>query len=144
MRNYEITRLVKSEDLNHHGTLYAGRSVEWLVEAGFIAAASEHGDPRDVLCVKVHGFTFKEPVPPGDIITFRARVVKTGNSSILVYVKATSEISDKAHLDGFLTFACVEPGTQKPKRHGIVLDEPENSEEQEIRQRAAKIAAANL
>ncbi|NTU75550.1 MAG: acyl-CoA thioesterase, partial [Anaerolineaceae bacterium] len=31
--------LVKSEDLNHHGTLYAGRTAEWFVESGFIAAA---------------------------------------------------------------------------------------------------------
>jgi len=142
MRNYEITRLIKSEDLNHHGTLYAGRSAQWLVEAGFIAAASEHGDPRDVLCVKVHGFTFKEPVPPGDIITFWSRVVKTGNSSILVYVKATSEISKKAHLDGFLTFACVDPVTLKQKRHHIVLDEPADREEREIRERAAKLSSS--
>ena len=29
--------LVRSEDLNHHGTLFAGRSSEWFIEAGFIA-----------------------------------------------------------------------------------------------------------
>ena len=34
-----IYHLVKSEDLNHHRTLFAGRGAEWLVEAGFIAAA---------------------------------------------------------------------------------------------------------
>ena len=36
---YSSMRLVKGEDLNHHGTLYAGRTAEWFVEAGFIAAA---------------------------------------------------------------------------------------------------------
>ena len=30
---------VKSEDLNHHGTLFAGRTAEWFVEAGLMAAA---------------------------------------------------------------------------------------------------------
>ena len=34
------SRLVKSEDLNHHGTLFAGRTAEWFVESGFIAATS--------------------------------------------------------------------------------------------------------
>ena len=34
-----IHHLVKGEDLNHHRTLFAGRGAEWLVEAGFIAAA---------------------------------------------------------------------------------------------------------
>ena len=37
---YHYDRLVKSEDLNHHGTLFAGRSAEWFVEAGFIAAGA--------------------------------------------------------------------------------------------------------
>jgi acyl-CoA hydrolase len=38
LREFPTFRLVKSEDLNHHGTLYAGRSAEWFVESGFIAA----------------------------------------------------------------------------------------------------------
>ena len=37
IRIYRTYHLVKSEDLNHHGTLYAGRNAEWFVEAGFIA-----------------------------------------------------------------------------------------------------------
>ena len=34
-------RLIKSEDLNHHGTLFAGRCAEWFVESGFIAVAAK-------------------------------------------------------------------------------------------------------
>ena len=33
MEIVKISRLVKSEDLNHHGTLFAGRGAEWFVEA---------------------------------------------------------------------------------------------------------------
>jgi hypothetical protein len=33
-------RLVKSEDLNHHGTLFAGRTAEWFVESGFLPVFS--------------------------------------------------------------------------------------------------------
>ncbi len=65
MKEYTISHLVKSEDLNHHGTLFAGRSAEWLVEAGFIAAAAEHRRPQDVVCVNIHGFIFKTPVGKG-------------------------------------------------------------------------------
>ena len=36
----DTSRLVKSEDLNHHGTLFAGRTAEWFVEAGFVSAAA--------------------------------------------------------------------------------------------------------
>lgn len=45
MKVFKISHLVKSEDLNHHGTLFAGRTAEWLVEAGFVTAAAEHGRP---------------------------------------------------------------------------------------------------
>ncbi|HML36540.1 MAG TPA: hotdog domain-containing protein [Bacillota bacterium] len=139
MKYYKISHLVKSEDLNHHGTLFAGRSAEWLVEAAFVAAASQHGRPQDVLCVNIHGFTFKKPVEKGDIITFKSKVAKVGNTSITVYVKAMSEIHGTTHVDGFLTFVCVETGTKRRLPHGIVLDEPWDDEEKEIRERAGKL-----
>src|SRR5665254_21309 len=41
MKEYNVSHLVKSEDLNHHGTLYAWRSAEWLVEGAFVAAAAD-------------------------------------------------------------------------------------------------------
>lgn len=139
MKNYQISHLVKSEDLNHHGTLFAGRSAEWLVEAAFVAAASQHGRPQDVLCVNIHGFTFTKPVQKGDIITFLSRVAKVGNTSITVYVKAVSEIHKTTHVDGFLTFVCVEPDTKRKRSHGMILDEPQDEEEIAIRERAEKL-----
>lgn len=62
-------RFVKSEDLNHHGTLFAGRTAEWFVESGFIAAASI-SDPKAVVCLKVHGMLFTKPVKPGEFSVF--------------------------------------------------------------------------
>ncbi len=79
MKVFKISHLVKSEDLNHHGTLFAGRTAEWLVEAGFVTAAAEHGRPQDVLCVNVHGFTFKRPVEKGDILTIYGTDRQDGN-----------------------------------------------------------------
>ena len=32
VKNYIIHRQIKSQDLNHHGTLFAGRAAEWFVE----------------------------------------------------------------------------------------------------------------
>lgn len=139
MRDYRMSHLVKSEDLNHHGTLYAGRTAEWLVEAAFIAAAAEHGRPQDVVCVNIHGFTFKKPVEKGGIISFVSKIAKVGNSSITVYVKSISEILKTVYVEGFLTFVCVEPDTKVKRAHGIVMDEPVDVEETEIRERASKL-----
>lgn len=33
-------RMVIQEDLNHHGTLFAGRAAEWFVATGFMARLS--------------------------------------------------------------------------------------------------------
>ncbi len=140
MKEYRISHLVKSEDLNHHGTLFAGRTAEWLVEAAFIAAAATHGRPQDILCVNVHGFTFKKPVQKGDILTIHSRIVKAGNTSLMVHVKALCEIDAGQNVEGFVTFVCVEPDTKKKRQHGIVLDEAENEEETLLREKALTVS----
>ena len=38
MKKIITHHFVKTEDLNHHGTLYAGRTAEWFVEVGLMAA----------------------------------------------------------------------------------------------------------
>ncbi len=139
MKEHIVSHLIKSEDLNHHGTLFAGRSAEWLVEAAFIAAAAEHRRPQDVLCVNIHGFIFKKPVQKGEILTLKSRIAKVGDTSITVYVKAESEIAGEKNVDGYLTFVCVEPDTKHKRAHSIVLDEPEDAEEAEIRNRIANL-----
>jgi acyl-CoA hydrolase len=139
MKYYQISHLIKSEDLNHHGTLFAGRSAEWLVESAFVAAASQHGRPQDIVCVNIHGFTFKKPVRKGDIITYFSKVAKVGTTSITVYVKVMSEIHKTIHVDGFLTFVCVDPETEGKRPHGIVMDEPADEEEKEIRDKVNQL-----
>lgn len=139
MKYYQISHLIKSEDLNHHGTLFAGRSAEWLVESAFVAAASQHGRPQDIVCVNIHGFTFKKPVRKGDIITYFSKVAKVGTTSITVFVKVMSEIHKTTHVDGFLTFVCVDPETEGKRPHGIVIDDPADEEEIEIRERANRL-----
>lgn len=139
MKEYRISHLVKSEDLNHHGTLFAGRASEWLVEAGFITASAEHGRPQDVLCVNIHGFTFRRPVQKGDIVTIMGRIVKTGTTSLMVHVRAVCEIEGVQNVEGFITFVCVEPDTRKKRVHGIVLDETDDPYELELRERALDV-----
>ena len=67
-------RLIKSEDLNHHGSLYAGRSAEWFIESGFISA-TDYVRPEHLVCLKVHGIHFYRPARIGDVICFESKVV---------------------------------------------------------------------
>lgn len=117
-RTYTNYRLVKNEDLNHHGTLYAGRSAEWFVEAGFIAAASLTR-PENIVCVKIHGMVFTRPVLVGEIIAFESKIILAGRSSMHAYVGMLAK--GDLVMDGFITFVNVDHNA-KALPHGIVID----------------------
>jgi len=120
LKTHSICRLVKSEDLNHHGTLFAGKTAMWLVEAGFIAAASlTH--PENIVCINVHGMLFKKPVKSGQIIRLESKVVLASRTRLVSYVKVLDNISNQLCLDGFLSFVHVDL-QGKPLPHGIVLE----------------------
>jgi len=123
--------LVKNEDLNHHGTLYAGRTAEWFVESGFIAAASL-SDPAHTVCLQIHGMVFKRPVQRGDIACFTSRVIYTGTSKLVTHIEMSAD--DKVVVEGFITFVHVDlEGKTSP--HGVQVI-PVTPEEQELHQRA--------
>lgn len=125
--------------MNHHGTLYAGRSTEWLVESAFIAAAATHGDPEEILCLNVHGFVFEAPVKKGELLMMTSLVVRAGRSSLTVHVTAENEISHVSPTQGFITFVTVDKQTHRAKAHRVTLDETTDQAELELRQQAAKL-----
>jgi acyl-CoA hydrolase len=134
MQTLTIHHLVKGEDLNHHRTLYAGRGAEWLVEAGFIAA-SNLVPPEYVLCLKIHGMTFTRPVLPGEVVRYDSRIVWTGRSRLIAYIRATTK--GELTVDGFITFVYVDDNG-KSRPHGITI-EAETPEEIEIQRRASEL-----
>lgn len=134
MQMLTIHHLVKGEDLNHHNTLFAGRGAEWLVEAGFIAAANLLS-PEFILCLKIHGMTFVRPVKPGEVVRFDSRIVLTGRSRLVAYINAT--VKGEPTVDGFITFVYVDKfGKSRP--HGIVIDAV-TPEEIAIQERARQL-----
>lgn len=124
---YTTHHLVKSEDLNHHGTLFAGRGAEWFVESGFIAA-SNLVNPKNVVCVKLDSLNFQSPVRLGGIVCFNSRIIKAGKSSLVAYIKAESK--GKVLVDGYAIYVHVDDET-KPLPHGITL-EPSCEEDVEL------------
>jgi acyl-CoA hydrolase len=113
------TRLVKSEDLNHHGTLFAGRTAEWFVEAGFISVA-KLVNPQGIVCLKIHGMYFTRPARPGQILNFISKVVWTGRSSFVSHIQVTKDDMAEPFVSGFITFIYVNADT-KPAAHLIEI-----------------------
>lgn len=102
---YTTYHLVKSEDLNHHGTLYAGRTAEWFVESGFIAAATLT-KPENIVCLKIHGMTFTRPVKRGEVPEFESRIIQTGRTRLVAYIVVRSNGAEVVR--GFITFIHVD------------------------------------
>ena len=117
MENLQYTsmHLVKGEDLNHHGTLFAGRTAEWFVESGFISAASAT-KPENIVCLKIHGMTFTRPIRKGELVSFTSRIVLTGDTKLVSYIEVKA--SGKLAVRGFITFVHVDlEGKSLP--HGL-------------------------
>jgi acyl-CoA hydrolase len=115
-----VSRLVKPEDLNHHGTLFAGRMAEWLVETCFIAATRLVGKPEDVVCACIRDMTFKRALRSGQIIELVARVVELGGRSITVQGNAFAAERATVAVTMTATFVTVDH-EGKPYAHGLKL-----------------------
>jgi acyl-CoA hydrolase len=129
-------RLVKSEDLNHHGTLFAGRTAEWFVESGFIAAASLL-NPQNIVCLKIHGMFFTKPAISGDVLKFSSKVVFAGKTSLTSYVHVDKNGIDKPLVDGFVTFIHVDEET-RPSPHFLEIN-PVTDEDKNLYQTAKNL-----
>jgi acyl-CoA hydrolase len=133
-----VTRLVKGDALNHHGTLFAGRNAEWFVEAGFIAAAGLTA-PENIVCVNIHGLVFKKPIPNGSIIRYESRVVRTGRTSLLAYIEVFLQRDRTLLVDGFVTYVHVDR-EDRPIPHGVIVV-PQDAEDLAILERLRTISA---
>lgn len=127
-----VSHLVRSSDLNHHGTLFAGRVAEWVVEAAFIGAQRAlNADPAHLVCLKIHGLTFTRGAVNGDIVELRSQAAHVGRTSITMYTEAfTPNRSEEPALDGFLTFVYIRDGESAP--HGLDVGRPTEHEVLEL------------
>lgn len=136
MRRYRSYHMIKSENLNHHGNLYAGQGIEWMVETSFIAIGCEYDDPQGILYKNTQKFDFYHSVYPGDIVYYEGTIVRAGRASVTMRVGLYDAKTGTLNAEGFTTFVIVNPETNKPVPHGIVLDEPADEEEKKWREEA--------
>ncbi len=76
-------------DANVHGDVFGGWIMAQVDIAGSIPA-SRRANGR-VATVAVNSFIFKQPVFVGDLLSFYAEIVKTGNTSITVDVEVFAQ-----------------------------------------------------
>ncbi len=136
MKRYKASHMIRMEHLNHHGNLYAGQGIEWMIETSFIVVNCEYGDPQGLLYKNTHKFDFYHSVDPGDIIYYEGLIVRTGRTSLSIRVGLYDEKTGSLKAEGFTTFVTVDPATNRPVAHGLVLDEAADEEEKKWREEA--------
>jgi acyl-CoA thioesterase YciA len=72
-------------DTNAHGTIFGGWVMSQVDIAGSVVAWERARGP--VVTVAVNSFVFREPVFVGDVVSFYARVIKVGRTSITTDVE---------------------------------------------------------
>ncbi|MGZ5098363.1 MAG: acyl-CoA thioesterase [Usitatibacter sp.] len=76
-------------DTNAHGTIFGGWVMAQVDIAGSIPAWESAKGP--VVTVAVNSFVFREPVFVGDLVSFYARVLKVGRTSVTVDVEVFAQ-----------------------------------------------------
>lgn len=76
-------------DTNAHGTIFGGWVMAQVDIAGSIPAWDRAQGP--VVTVAVNSFVFKEAVFVGDLVSFYARVVRVGRTSVTIDVEVFAQ-----------------------------------------------------
>jgi acyl-CoA thioesterase YciA len=90
-RNNPAIRLtMMPRDTNAHGTIFGGVILSYIDTAGAVEAIRSTGHERFVT-VAMREVVFHEPVFVGDMVSFYAKTIKTGNTSVTVQIEVEAE-----------------------------------------------------
>ncbi len=120
------TARVFPQDTNMHGTLFGGKLMAYIDDIASISASKLCRSP--LVTASIDSVDFIKPIVEGDAVTLEAMVTWTGNSSMEVLVKVTSEhllTGEKSMAAlSFLTFVALDE-KGKPKRVPKVIPQTE-------------------
>jgi len=89
-RDAAIRLTMMPRDTNAHGTVFGGVILSYIDVAGGVESI-RHTKHNRFVTVAMKEVIFHEPVYIGDLVSFYARTVKVGNTSIAVHVDVEAE-----------------------------------------------------
>ncbi|MEJ7622709.1 MAG: hotdog domain-containing protein [Pyrinomonadaceae bacterium] len=90
LRDAAIRLTMMPRDTNAHGTVFGGVILSYIDVAGGVEAVRQTKHERFVT-VAMKEVIFHEPVFIGDLVSFYARTVKVGRTSISIHVDVEAE-----------------------------------------------------
>lgn len=88
--NPAIRLTMMPRDTNAHGTVFGGIILSYIDVAGGVEAI-RHTKHERFVTVAMKEVIFHEPVYIGDLVSFYARTLKVGNTSITIHVDVEAE-----------------------------------------------------
>ena len=89
-RNVAIRLTMMPRDTNAHGTVFGGVILSYIDVAGGVEAI-RHTKHNRFVTVAMKEVIFHQPVYIGDLVSFYARTLKVGNTSITIHVDVEAE-----------------------------------------------------
>jgi acyl-CoA thioesterase YciA len=90
VRDAAIRLTMMPRDTNAHGTVFGGVILSYIDVAGGVEAV-RHTRHERFVTVAMKEVLFHEPVFIGDLVSFYAKTVRVGNTSITVHVDVEAE-----------------------------------------------------
>ena len=121
-----MTELVLPNDTNTHGNLMGGRLMYWMDIAAALAAMKHCAVP--VVTASVDNISFKAPIKLGNVVHIEAKVSRTFNSSMEVYISVWGEDAIQQNKyksnEAYYTFVALD-ANGKPRRVPQLIPETE-------------------
>lgn len=112
---HEKMLLIRSEFLNHYGTLFGGYMMQWADEMAYNAASLAF--PAANFVTKIFGqFDFTAPVANGDIIKVVSQLESVGTTSCKIRVWAVHARTEARVFSTFAVMVNVRGGQAAPIR----------------------------
>jgi len=89
-RDAAIRLTMMPRDTNAHGTVFGGIILSYIDVAGGVEAV-RHTKHERFVTVAMKEVIFHEPVYIGDLVSFYARTIRVGNTSITIHVDVEAE-----------------------------------------------------
>ena len=96
----KYSQIVMPQDANVLGTLFGGQMVSWMdISASKAVHRFLKGTNADAALTRaIDAIEFKQPVHVGDWVNFEAKIISTGNSSIVIQIDAYKETKNVERL----------------------------------------------
>jgi acyl-CoA hydrolase len=104
-------KLILPSDANHHGTLYAGAMLRYILEAGYATAWKHVGPKANLLLRRVLNLECLRPVPVGTVVELQGAVIhRTTAYLVCGLVGAPLEPDQGPWAEALLGFVQVDDG----------------------------------